>query len=152
MLERRIRPLAICVFSHQGRILVDDAGDPVRRQRYYRPLGGGIEFGERSHETISREIREEIGQEVASLRYLGTIENLFQYLGEPGHEIVQVYDGEFVDRAVYRLDSIEHKDGDGPKASVVWRGQADFTSEHPLYPDGLLALLLEAGVLSASGR
>ena len=140
------------MFSHQGRILVDDAADPVKRQRHFRPLGGGIEFWERSQDTITREIREEIGQEVASLRYLGTIENLFEYLGEPGHEIVQVYDGEFVDRSVYRLDTIEHKDGNGPKALVVWRGLADFTPEHPLYPDGLLALLLEAGVLSVNGH
>lgn len=42
----RIRPLAICVFRHQDRILVAEGYDPVKDEHFYRPLGGGNEFGD----------------------------------------------------------------------------------------------------------
>ena len=90
----RIRPLAICVFYRDRRILVNEAHDPLTGQTFYRPLGGGIEFGETSVKAIAREIREEIGAEVTQLRLLGTLESLFTFSGVAGHEIVQVYDGE----------------------------------------------------------
>ena len=57
----KIRPLAICVFLHQGRILVSVGYDSVKKQTFYRPLGGKIEFGEPSAETVRRELMEEIG-------------------------------------------------------------------------------------------
>ena len=57
----RIRPIALCLFRHAGRILVGNAYDAVKQEHYCRPLGGGIEFGERGAEAIVREIREELG-------------------------------------------------------------------------------------------
>jgi hypothetical protein len=41
-----IRPLAICLFTHRGRILVNEAHDPVKDRRFCRPLEGGTEVGE----------------------------------------------------------------------------------------------------------
>ena len=64
----RIRPLAICLFRHNERILVAEAYDPVKKEAFYRPLGGGIEFGEHSEQTIQRELLEEIGAEVCELK------------------------------------------------------------------------------------
>ena len=93
----QIRPLAICVFRHGGRILVAEAYDPVKQETFYRPLGGGIEFGEFSEQTIHRELLEEIGADVCELKYLGTLENIFVFNGIAGHEIVQVYDGTLKD-------------------------------------------------------
>ena len=46
MKKNRIRPLAICVFLNNNRILVAEGYDPIKQQTFYRPLGGGIEFGE----------------------------------------------------------------------------------------------------------
>ena len=89
----KIRSLAICVFRNHDRILVAEGYDPVKKQTFYRPLGGGIEFGEYSEQTIHRELREEIGAEVCDLKYLGALENVYVFNGRPGHEIVQVYDG-----------------------------------------------------------
>jgi ADP-ribose pyrophosphatase YjhB (NUDIX family) len=54
----------------------------------YRPPGGMIKFGQRSKDCIVREIREELQAEVKDLRHVGTIENIFEYEGELGHEIV----------------------------------------------------------------
>ena len=96
-----IRPLAICIFRHNDEILVSEERDPSKGETFYRPLGGGIEFGEHSVETIHRELMEEIGAEVKALVYLGTLENIFTFNGEPGHEIVQVYDGVLVESGLY---------------------------------------------------
>jgi hypothetical protein len=49
MSPRGIRPPAISVFRHNGRILAAESYDPIRQQTFYRPLGGGIEFGELLH-------------------------------------------------------------------------------------------------------
>ena len=92
-----IRPIAICVFHSEGRILVSRGYDSVKDSVYYRPLGGGIEFGERSRDAVVREIREELSAEVRATRILGTRENIFTLDGETGHEILWVYDAEFVD-------------------------------------------------------
>lgn len=137
----KIRPLAICVFSHQGRILVNIATDSVSRQRFCRPLGGGIEFGETSEQTISREIKEEINAEVSHLRFIGTLENIFLYLGVRHHEIVQVYDGHFVDASLYQQAEVYGQESDGNPFKAVWLSLNDFSEDLPLYPNGLLAIL-----------
>lgn len=41
----QIRPIAICLFSHDDKILVSEEHDLSRKQTFYRPLGGGIEIG-----------------------------------------------------------------------------------------------------------
>jgi len=145
-----IRALAICVFRHEGRILVTEAHDPVKHQRFCRPLGGGIEFGESSTQAIAREVREEINAEVANLRLIGTLENIFTYLGSPGHEIVQVYDGEFVERSFYERASIPGAESTGRTFQAVWRELRAFSAELPLVPDGLLQLLEATGAAHAA--
>lgn len=141
MSSPRIRPLAICVFRNDGRILVTEAHDPVKRQTFCRPLGGGIEFGETSAQAVAREVREEINAEVANLKLIGTLESIFTYLGVPGHEIVQVYDGEFADESFYSLASIPGAESDGQAFQAIWRELESFSNELPLFPEGLLQLL-----------
>ena len=87
-MNRSDPPIAICVFSHNGRILAAEGHDPLKRQPFYRPLGGAIEFGETRRKRLRRELHEELGATVAGLRYLGTLENIFTYDGQRGHEIV----------------------------------------------------------------
>lgn len=141
----KLRPLAICVFRRGDRIFAAEGYDEVKRETFYRPLGGRIEFGEYSHQTIARELREEIGAEVANLRYLGTLENIFTYNGKPGHEIVLVYDGEFVDKSIYEREVVMGKEEDEEfygDMKVVWKSLDFFRrDEAPLYPSGLLEML-----------
>jgi len=143
MKKNWIRPIAICVFLHQNRILVSEGYDPVRDQTFYRPLGGGIEFGEYSEQTIRRELMEEIGAEVRELKYLGTLENVFVFNGRPGHEIVQVYDGVLIDSGLYEQAVIEGNEADVDESfKAVWKSLDEFGEEKSiLYPTGLLALL-----------
>jgi 8-oxo-dGTP pyrophosphatase MutT (NUDIX family) len=141
----RIRPLAICVFRHNGRILAAEFVDPSKgNQLFYRPLGGGIEFGEYAAQTLVRELREELKAEIANLRYLGALENIFTFDGRPGHEIVLVYDGEFVDRSLYEREFIDGSEGEMNDLPfhAVWRPLEHYrTGDPPLYPDGLYDLL-----------
>jgi len=139
-----IRALAICIFSRSGRILAAEGYDSVKRQTFYRPLGGMIEFGERAEEALQRELREEIGAEIANPRLLGVTENIFVFEGQPGHEVVFVFDADFVDRSLYEQEAIK---GDelGQRFMAVWKRLDDFNTETPLYPAGLLGLLKRDG-------
>jgi 8-oxo-dGTP diphosphatase len=68
-----IRPKAVCIFRRGDRILVGFAEDPRTGGLYARALGGGIEFGERSHDALRREIREELGAEILPQAFLGEV-------------------------------------------------------------------------------
>lgn len=142
MTRPSIRPIAICIFRHQDRILVSQAYDRVKDEKYYRPLGGAIEFREHSSIAVQREIKEEIGAEICNLSFLGSVENIFEVNGRPGHEFVQVYEADFVEPKIYKMDSIEACEADGSELTVIWK-KIDFfkNGEAPLYPKGLLELL-----------
>jgi len=139
-----VRPLAVCVFCHKKRIFVAEGYDAVKQETFYRPLGGRIEFGEYGHQTVARELQEEIGQAVTDMRYLGTLQNVFTYNGEKGHEIVLIYDGVFADPAMYEAEAVEgHEDGD-LLFVATWKKLKFFRQgKAPLYPDGLLDMLME---------
>jgi ADP-ribose pyrophosphatase YjhB (NUDIX family) len=138
-----IRPIAVCLFRHNGRILAAEGYDALKQQLFYRPLGGTIEFGERGKETIVREIAEELGVKVKGLRYLATVENIFTYQGQMGHEIVLVYDGAFVDQNLYEQPVLYgYEMDDSSKIKAVWiETTARGPESPPLYPDGLPELL-----------
>jgi 8-oxo-dGTP pyrophosphatase MutT (NUDIX family) len=130
--------------SDAGRILVNEARDEVKGLTFCRPLGGGIEFGETAAAAVVREIREELGATVLNLRYIGTLENIFTYLGEPGHEIVLVFDGEFEDASLYEREFLEGRESDGELFKAVWRELSSFSATAPLVPEGLAKLLRES--------
>jgi 8-oxo-dGTP pyrophosphatase MutT (NUDIX family) len=141
--KERIRPLAICIFRHHDHILVAEGYDPVKKELFYRPLGGEIEFGEYSTQTIQRELQEEIGVEVCDLKYLGTLENVFVFNGVPGHEIVQVYDGALLDARLYGQTVIAGHEVDiDDTFRAVWKHIDEFgEGKSILYPSGLLEML-----------
>ena len=63
---------------------------------YCRPIGGTIELGEKSSETIKREYMEEIEVDIEIKQHLGCLENIFSIDGNIG-EIIQIYYVEFKD-------------------------------------------------------
>ena len=137
-----IRVLAICVFRHRQKILVARGFDAVKGEWFLRPVGGAVEFGETAVDGLRREVREELGAEIQDPVRLGVLENCFTYSGEPGHEIVFVYDAGFEDRDLYARPEL-------PLNEPIWDGAArwidlDFLPDEPLYPDGLLQLLRSA--------
>jgi ADP-ribose pyrophosphatase YjhB (NUDIX family) len=140
--QPRIRPLALAVVRNGDALLLQRGHDPVKGETFYRPLGGGIEFGERSAEALVREIREELGAEALNPRLLGWVENIFVYDGRPGHEIIALYEVDLADRALYELAELPYAEAGGPAGAAVWRELAEFgPGRPPLYPDGLLELI-----------
>lgn len=132
------RPIVICLFSNNGRILAAKGSDSVKGTQFYRPLGGMIEFGEHSSEALKREILEETNQEISALKYITTVENIFSYEGKAGHEIVMVYDAEFNDKSLYEKEEIEVTEGD-IWCKAYWLNINDCKDgKYILYPNGIL--------------
>jgi ADP-ribose pyrophosphatase YjhB (NUDIX family) len=138
----RIRPIALVVFLRSdGAILVAPGFDKVKEQRFYRPLGGEIEFGELAEDAARREIREELGAEIEILKLLGVFENIFSFLGRNGHEHVWVYEATFADPSFTERDVVYAIEGDAT-FEVHWVALQRFVDgEVPLYPDRLLEAL-----------
>lgn len=142
--NKRIRPLALCVFRRGDRIFVSQGYDSRKEQTFFRPIGGKIEFGERGAEAVAREVREEIDAEVTDLAYLGALENIFTYEGKRHHEIVMIYDGRFRDPAMNQDDiRVQGIDDGDILYEATWKRLAFFRGSDapPLYPTGLLNLL-----------
>jgi len=51
-------------------------------------MGGGVDFGETSRDALQREFQEEIQAELTNIRHLGCLENLCNFNGQQGHEIL----------------------------------------------------------------
>lgn len=64
---------------------------------HYALVGGRVQIGEDSSQTVKREMKEELGKEVEIKRYIATAENFFNDKGQKYHEILFMYEVEFVD-------------------------------------------------------
>lgn len=121
-----------------------DVFDETKPITGFRPLGGGIEPGETSRQAIVREMREELETEITEPKLLGVLENIFTLMGDPGHEVVFVYEAEFVDTALYDREFLDAREESGDPFRAIWRSLADFRERRiGLYPNGLLELLEE---------
>ena len=47
-------------------------------ENHYALIGGRVEIGENSADTVKREIKEELGKDVEITGYISTIENFFE--------------------------------------------------------------------------
>jgi ADP-ribose pyrophosphatase YjhB (NUDIX family) len=136
---QRIRPLAIALIRSGDRLLVMEGRDESLARTFYRPLGGGIEHGERGEEAVRRELREEIGAELANVAYITTIENLYELEGRRGHEIVLVYSADLADRTLYEKETFVIEEAAG---RAIWISVADARSGAAwLVPEDLVGLL-----------
>ncbi|MEV6647398.1 NUDIX hydrolase [Amycolatopsis sp. NPDC051371] len=134
-----IRPLALAVIWRDDALLVFEGRDDFKDETYYRPLGGGVEFGESSKDALKREFVEELDAEIKVGKRLGVLENVFTWRDRPGHEIAFVYEAAFVDDGLYHRE--EMKILDDP-ATARWVAIEDFTNGSKiLYPNGLTELL-----------
>ena len=142
--RRRIRAVAICVFRNSSKILVKEGYDARKGERFYRPMGGGIDFGELSREAMVREISEELSAEVTDLCFLGFLESVFTYNGRPRHEVVMIYDARFEDESLYGRPSLEaYEESHDTHFELIWKSLDCFrgAGSPPLYPTGILELL-----------
>jgi ADP-ribose pyrophosphatase YjhB (NUDIX family) len=138
----RIRPLVGAVIRDGERILVWTDVDPSSGEAVAVPIAGGIEFGETSADAVRREVEEELGSRPAEVRFLGVLEDVFEWAGQPRHELWLVYDVELSDRTVYERDEITIVEPDGETYAARWRDLREFESGGRLVPTGLLDLIV----------
>ena len=131
-----IKAMTVVRRPRDGALLVSEpvsGSDPP----FQRPLGGHVEFGEYALDTVRREFREEIGQELTDVRRFGVLENIFGWRGGTEHEVVFIFAAAFASAAAYEIE--EQPILDNPGRRVLWR-PADAVSP-PLYPAGLPELI-----------
>lgn len=143
-----VRPIALAVIQRKrdGAILVFEGYDPHKAETFYRPLGGTIEFGEAGIQAVQRELYEETGLRLQDVHYLATMENIFTYDGQTGHEIVLLYRAHLSDAAaqMYEQEAIPVVEDSGQRYTARWMPLSRFgPGGPPLYPTGLLELLRE---------
>ena len=80
---------------------------------HYALIGGRIQIGEDSETTFKREILEEMGKEVEILGYVGTIENFFEDKSQKYHEIMFIYNAEFINEEDKKIEeTIQNIEGE----------------------------------------
>ena len=101
--------------------------------KFYRCLGGGIEFLEKSFDALKREFKEEIGANIVVKDFLGISENIFNYKGRDAHELIVFYSIEILDED-YKDEYIINDDCGEYKAK--WIDVDEFKSRDKiLYPE-----------------
>ena len=88
---KEIRPIALGLAIKNNKLLVSEGFDKVKNETFYRCLGGGIEFLEKSSDALKREFKEEIGVNIIIKDFLGVSENIFTYKGKNAHELILFY-------------------------------------------------------------
>jgi len=133
-----IRNIAVGLPVRDGHVFVSEASDSIRREEFYRAIGGGIEFGEPAEAALRREFEEELGVSLESVQLLGVLENLFEYEQVAAHEIVHVFAVASKDLDLIPIDAELNVLDEGSPAG--WKRLS--TIDRPLYPAGALQMVL----------
>lgn len=134
-----IRPVVLGIAKKDNKILVSEGYDNVKKQTFYRCLGGGIEFFETSQVALKREFKEELGIDIEVEDYCGMSENLFTFQGKKAHEIVLFYN--------IKINEIDYKDvykmiDDDGESEAIWIDIEEFKNNNKiLYPEEILKYL-----------
>ena len=78
------------------------------KKDHYCIIGGRIEIGENSEQTVKREVMEELGKEIEITGYAATIENFFEMDNKKYHEIMFIYFAEFKDKDAQFSFNLKH--------------------------------------------
>ena len=129
---KEIRPIVLGLAVKDNKLLVSEGFDNVKKQTFYRCLGGGIEFLEKSTDDLKREFKEEINIDIVIKDFLGISENIFTYEGKNAHELVFYYNINILDKD-YKEEYVVTDDNGQSKA--VWIDINEFKSRNKiLYP------------------
>ena len=136
--DYKLNVRAAGVMIHNGKILVHRN----MNSEHYALIGGRVEIGENSEDTIKRETKEELGKDIEITGYIATLENFFNKKGSKYHEIMFVHKIEFINeedkKIEYTMKNIEGKD----YLQYEWI-DLDKIDEYPLLPKAMKEVLKE---------
>ena len=136
--DYKLNVRAAGVMIHNGKILVHKNVN----SDHYALIGGRVEIGENSADTVKREIKEELGKDIKITGYISTIENFFEMKGSKYHEIMFVHKIEFINeedkKIEYTMKNVEGKD----YLQYEWI-DLDRIDEYPLMPSIMKDILKE---------
>ena len=136
---KEIRPIVLGLAIKNDKLLVSEGYDHSKNQTFYRCLGGGIEFLEKSTDALKREFLEEINTNIIIKSFLGISENIFTYEGKNAHELVLYYEIDLTDKD-YKEEYIVNDDNGQSKAT--WININDFKNGNKiLYPEEVFKYL-----------
>ena len=134
-----IRPVAIGIVRRGEELLVEPVHDDAGGVLGWRPLGGGIEFGERAEDALRREFMEEAGLAIAEPTLLTVVENIYEHYGVRGHEVAFVFETAFAEAKAYEREVFGFQDGDGIACEGRWVDIGCFRGgAQRLFPAGLI--------------
>lgn len=132
-----IRPIVLGLAIKDNKLLVSEGFDKIKNQTFYRCLGGGIEFLEKSTDALKREFKEEINAEINVKEFLGVSENIFTYQGKDAHEHVFYYNIDISDKD-YKNEYIVADDN----GKAIWINIDEFKNGNKtLYPEDVFKYL-----------
>ena len=99
--DYKLNVRAAGVMIHNSKILVHRNVN----SDHYALIGGRVEIGESSADTIKRKIKEELGKDVEITGYISTIENFFEMKGSKYHEIMFVHKIEFTNEEDKKIEN-----------------------------------------------
>jgi ADP-ribose pyrophosphatase YjhB (NUDIX family) len=138
--RQSIRPVAIGLLRDGDRLLVAEVPNDDGSVKGWRPLGGGVEFGETAEAALRREFQEELGVEIEIDGSPTIFENLYEHAGHVGHEIIFAFPIRVADAAVTAERRFQIRDNETP-VWVEWIETARFEAGEVLLPTGLGPLL-----------
>ena len=134
---KEIRPVVLGLVRRNNKILVSEGHDKNKNETFYRCLGGGIEFLEKSTDALKREFKEEINVDIVVKKFLGVSENIFTYQGKDAHELVFYYNIDILDKD-YKDEYINTDDN----GKAVWINIDEFKNGNKiLYPEDVFKYL-----------
>ena len=141
MPEPYIRPTALAIPLWRDHLLASQHSS--FGETFYRPVGGGIDFGERAEDALHREVREELGLEIEVVERMAVSENIFELNGEPGHQLMFEFIARWPDgREPADLSPIAGVESNGDPIDARWLPLSEvFAGKYLLYPDGLAGRL-----------
>ena len=130
---KEIRPIVLGIVKKGNKILVSEGYDKVKKEVFYRSIGGGIEFLENSKEALKREFKEELGIDIIVGEFLGIAENIFTYNGKNAHELILFYE---VDIKEEDYKEKYHIIDDNSESDAMWIDIDKFKNkELKIYPE-----------------
>ena len=133
-MDKTIRIKAMCIFLHEGKMLVAQGLEKKTDKPFYRVLGGSLNPFEKSIDAVRREIQEELHTDIKNIELLEVIENIFEFEGEKGDEIVFLYKADLVNEALYTQETIRIVE-EAYELDAKWVPVEDILGgDVPLYP------------------